>query len=110
MSVTARRLQDTGEDGHFIKIPAGALFGFILSMWSFDKFTNWLELAFSTIDGPTGFGLVLLAGPVLLIMLSFILYFLFSGLVNGTPMFGQMLIPSQPNPNKFGPNPHEVPS
>gem|GEM_PF-1094145 len=110
ISVTARRLQDTGEDGHFIRIPTGALIGFILSAWSISEFSSWLEMVFSTIDGPAGFGLLLIAGPIVLILLSFTLYFLISGLVTGSPMFGQMLVPSQSGPNKFGPNPSEVPS
>lgn len=108
IAVTARRLQDTGKHSDTIKTPASALAGFVVSIWAWSKFGDWLNFAFAEIDAPAGFGLLFIAGPVALIILATFLYFLLVGMVTGAPLFGQMLVPSEPGMNKYGPNPLEA--
>ncbi len=61
-------------------------------------------------DGPGGFGFVIIygGGSFFLAVTALVAFLLFLNSI--TPAFAQTMLPSQPGPNKYGPNPHEVPS
>ena len=105
VSVTIRRLQDTGQHRNLVDTPLGALIGLSLALWLIFAEPRWLV---------GGILDLLLISPAIAAFLGFILalaipasviYFLLMGLVTGIPLFGQMILPSQPGPNKYGPNP-----
>lgn len=93
----ARRLQDTGEEGPDIFVPLGLFIGIPLAV-----FVVWIPLAMLN-----AFLAYLLAA---LIVLPTILFGLFTSFVSLGPTIGQLIVPSDRGPNRFGPNPNEVPS
>ena len=93
----ARRLQDTGENGSDVFIPSGIFFGFPIAAVALIA----LGAAFHSIAA-----LVLLF-LVALPLAGFGLLVAFTSL---GPTIGQLIVPSEPGENAYGPNPNEVPS
>ena len=111
-AVGSRRLQDTGEAGEDAYKPWAffAIFA-LLASFSF-KSGGLVEDAFASDtppDGPAGLAFTFVyfwGGTVLIGVLALISLVVF--LIQITPAFAQTLVPSQPGPNKYGPNPNEV--
>lgn len=108
-----RRLQDTSERGSDAVAPWGYFIGAVfLGSWSVGFHTT-LQTAFasdSPPDGPGGLAAVIIygLGGSLIGLTALYLFVVF--LVTITPAVAQTLLPSTPGPNKYGPNPNEVPS
>lgn len=96
VAAASRRLQDTGEDGHFAAIPI--LMPLVTPMVVIFIFSPISVVPF------IGTGIVLLlAGLALIICVA--ISFIWIG-----PLIGQLIVPSEPGTNRFGTNPTEVPS
>ena len=108
ISVTARRLHDTGQPSSDIDVPAGALIGLLFCLLGLNGISIWADTAMSGDDSPNGLGMMLLLGPIFLVGLIASAAFLLLGLITGIPLFSQMIVPSHQTTNKYGPNPHEV--
>ncbi|MFD1881975.1 DUF805 domain-containing protein [Paracoccus pacificus] len=108
VAVTSRRALDTGATIAATLEPTLDLIGLIGWVWLTRMTGTSLYAALNAADGPAGFGtmwLFLITMPVMvLIGLSIFL----RGLIRGAALFSQMAEPSQPGPNKYGPNPSEV--
>ncbi|MCK0150550.1 DUF805 domain-containing protein [Marivita sp. S6314] len=112
LSANFRRLQDTGENGNEALMPWGY---FAMSACTFfcayQLFYNaysvfGLErspLPYGNLVGDLLFGLASLC----LVALALVLFIRF--LMQFSVTTGQLLLPSQPGPNEYGPNPNEVP-
>lgn len=94
----ARRLQDTGEAGQGVFLPFTPIAYFFASMMI------W-ELGFDALLG--GIPVLIAYLLVALYWLSFPFVLLASVLWIG-PLAGQLILPSEPGTNKYGPNPHEA--
>lgn len=108
----ARRLQDTGVAGEAAYAPWFTLaMGIALAHWAQASLTK-LSDAFATPvppDGPAGFGAVIQFGGGGAILAAGAMLCGLTFLIRLTPAVAQTFIPSQPGPNKYGPNPQEVP-
>lgn len=113
LAVGSRRLQDTGEPGEHAVTPWAKFAVAVLAAHWAVQLSTALNTAFasqSPPDGPGGFGFVLIygGGSFSLAIAALVDFLLFLNSI--TPAFAQTMLPSQPGPNKYGPNPHEVPS
>ncbi len=98
LSAGARRLQDTGEPGYSIMLPVAPLLYFFAMLWL-------IGAGFSLTLGGTPW---YIAWPVVfLFWIAFPIVCLASLFWIG-PVVGQLLLPSTPGPNRYGPNPLEV--
>ena len=111
-AVGARRLLDTGEYGLDAVTPwALFMMATICGDWSVRSLSNlnWAFAQPEPPDGPGGLGFVVIFGIGGALLGAICLLLLIMFLVRITPAFGQTLVPSQPGPNTYGPNPNEVP-
>ena len=111
-AVGARRLQDTGEQGRDAILPWGFFARAVLRWELTSYFSAVLDRGFETqnpADGPSGllFGLIYLTAMIASAIGFAVCAVRF--LSNIAPAFGQCLVASEPGPNKYGPNPTEVP-
>ena len=98
ISAGARRLQDTGEPGHSIMLPVTPLLYFFTLLWVLGSGFNL------TLGGTPWY----IAYPVVfLFWIAFPVICLVSLFWIG-PVLGQLLLPSQPGSNPYGPPPSEV--
>lgn len=93
----ARRLQDTGEEGRDIFLPASIFFGVPLA----------IAIAVFVATAANGLLGIFLLLFVALPVIGFGLLATFTSL---GPTIGQLIVSSEPGTNRFGPNPNEVPS
>jgi uncharacterized membrane protein YhaH (DUF805 family) len=112
LSANYRRFQDTGEDGKDAITPWGY---FALSAFTFFctyqlfyngyRIMGWerSRLPYGNVVGD------LLIALASLFLIFFALVLLVRFLMQFSVTTGQLLLPSQPGPNKYGPNPNEVP-
>lgn len=106
-----RRLHDTGQSGGqlFEMIVASAAFGTVVLFAT--KLLLDLFFYSTAMFAMSLFGIVfipllwLVLAGVSLVIAAFACFYILAQL---THTFGQMLLPSDPNPNKYGPNPLEV--
>lgn len=91
-----RRMQDAGELGQDIFYPAALFFGIPLGLVS-------AFYAVGIVSPIIAFLLAMFVGLPLIAAGAFLIF------VSVGPVIGQLLVPSEPGPNRFGPNPHEVP-
>lgn len=108
-----RRLQDTGVHGADAVLPWWQFaISALLATCAFQGMETVKDAFASTNppDGPTGFWFAAIygLGSALLLIIAFIFFVVF--LMRITPAAAQTLLPSQPGPNKYGPNPNEVSS
>ncbi len=99
LASATRRLQDTGEPGHSVLLPFTPIAYFFVSMM-------FWGLSFDTLLG--GIPILIAYLLVALYWLIFPIVLLVSFLWIG-PLVGQLILPSQPGPNKYGPNLQEAP-
>ncbi|WP_172299305.1 DUF805 domain-containing protein [Pseudoruegeria sp. HB172150] len=97
-AVTARRMNDAGFDARDVGPPATALMLFLLELVVYARFLKWATTG-------AGFELFLVSMPLLLVTPLFIVTTFYFGLLSGASLFGHMAIPSEPGPNRHGPNP-----
>ncbi|WP_227284377.1 DUF805 domain-containing protein [Boseongicola sp. H5] len=107
-AVSCRRLADTGEARIAFDEPAKALAGFLLASWASGALTSWANDATAGADGPAGFVVFLFWGSGMIVLVPVAIHQFATGLILGSALFSQMAEPSQPGPNMYGPNPHEV--
>ncbi|MEL6597725.1 MAG: DUF805 domain-containing protein [Pseudomonadota bacterium] len=111
-AVGARRLQDTGEQGHDAILPWG-FFALAILLWELTSFFSAvLDRGFQTpnpANGPSGLLFVMIYLPATIASAIGVVVCVVRFLSNIAPAFGQCLVASEPGPNKYGPNPTEVP-
>lgn len=112
LSAGYRRLQDTGEPGADAVAPWSHLAAAIIACnWALQS-VETMTAAFASAmppDGPSGFAFVILYGCGGMVLGLVALGFFVSFLIRITPAVAQTLLPAQSGPNKYGPNPNEVP-
>lgn len=101
LNAAARRLQDTGMEGTSAFYP----FAPFVVLWVGYQFILWFGWVLAVTTGPWVFGVWILA-LVILTPLHIIAFFV--SLFMTSSIIGQMLVSSEPGPNRFGPNPLEV--
>ncbi|MCK4711539.1 MAG: DUF805 domain-containing protein [Marinosulfonomonas sp.] len=104
LAASSRRLQDVGEEGHQAMFP----FTPLIILW-----VGYMVLYGSVmLEGlMVGSGLFMILGLLaLLILVPLHFIALLVSLWVASSVIGMMLVSSQPGPNKYGPNPNEVPS
>lgn len=109
-AVTARRLNDAGEDARDIEPPAAALVLVLVGSVTIAKFFALVGPAVETMDGPAGFGVAILIFAFLLVVCLPVGVIFIFGLMSGATLFGTMLLPSKSANDTHGPNPYEVPT
>lgn len=109
-AVTARRLTDAGFDRREMTMPLSALVGFLISLNLLQPFYTAFAQGMTEADGPSGFALFLIGGPILLLVAVVTLSQFLAGFFTGITLFGMMVLPSKPNPDRYGRNPTEVQS
>ncbi|MEM6637158.1 MAG: DUF805 domain-containing protein [Pseudomonadota bacterium] len=110
-AVGVRRLQDTGAYGWDAVKPWGFAFCGLVAADISVRLYSTITLAFASPtppDGPGGLGFVVIYGSAMCVAVAaaFLLFVIFLSSV--TNAVGQCLCPSEPGPNRYGPNPHEV--
>jgi uncharacterized membrane protein YhaH (DUF805 family) len=100
LAAASRRLQDSGEDGHQAIYP----FMPLLIMWITYLLVVWLGQIPLLVGVVTV--ILIVIGFILLIPIHFFVLWLSVQLT--ATVIGQLLISSQPGPNRYGPNPNEV--
>lgn len=107
-----RRIQDTGGNGADAITPWGMFAtAVLLASWSFPTLQRVAD-AFSTDtppDGPAGFAFVIIYGYGAGFVAFLATGLLFGFVIQITHAVAQTLLRSHPGPNKYGPNPNEVP-
>lgn len=91
LAATSRRLQDMGEPGHQAFYP---FLPFIV-MWAGYHGLLWTSIAL----------LGVFAILVLLVLIPLFLFTIFVALLTTASVLGMLLVPSDPNPNRYGPVP-----
>ncbi|QPH55220.1 DUF805 domain-containing protein [Pontivivens ytuae] len=107
-AVTIRRAKDTGTAMDRVAYPTACLVALIAMVCVYETYTAWLGSAFQTIDGPAGFGLMLIAAISVPTLVVAILAALIHGLIFGTMLFSRMILPSDPGTNRYGPPPPHI--
>ena len=100
-----RRLHDIGESGSLMLDPLKPAVGFfivlaLLWLWASTTYAGTIVMLFSAF---------FFAKAVIAILVIAALFVLVLTLMYFSNTMGLLLLPSQPGPNKYGPNPHEVP-
>ncbi len=105
-SAGSRRLQDTGEHGQDILLPIMPIIFVLLYLSVIVHGAAGVLVAYFTFPA-LGF-----VAHALLLLISVGIFVLapLAGLFFLGPVIGQLLVPSEPGPNRFGPNPNEVSS
>jgi len=102
----SRRLQDSGQHGQDIFFPLGPILGALLCTTLMTSVGAAALTSMITMFVP---GMVI--GAILFIVLGlFLLILPLIGLFSLGPIIGQLIVPSEPDTNQYGPNPNEVPS
>ena len=106
LAAGSRRLQDTGEHGHDIFLPMMPIIFFMFYLSVFMHLGAGVLMSFFVFP-PLGIvlGLLLWVISIGVLVLAPLVGLLFLG-----PTIGQLIVPSDPTQNRFGPNPNEVPS
>ena len=97
-----RRINDTGEDGKMILLP----FMPIILLWVGYQAIMWGVVG-SVFVGAGVLGFAIGIAALFLLVPLYIATLVISVISTG-PVIGQLILPSTPGPNRFGPNPHEV--
>ena len=102
LSAGWRRINDTGENGQMILLP----FMPIILLWVGYQAILWFAVGTAFV-GVGVVGMVIGFGTLFML---FPLYFaaLLISFISLGPVIGQLVLPSTPGPNRFGPIPHEV--
>ncbi|MFZ5964034.1 hypothetical protein ACOXXX_13875 [Thalassococcus sp. BH17M4-6] len=122
LAVWWRRLQDVGEAGVHAVLPWVSLLYALVCGWAAMKagaalnvyYPEWRNPVVLLLVFPLGvigyFGNMFgdIVGQIIAMLIALPLFILF--LVRFSFALGQAFLPSQPGPNKYGPNPNEVPS
>ena len=106
-SAGSRRLQDCGCNGQDIFLPISPIIALML-IYSLSAHIG-LGFVYSAIFFP-GFGFLFLGLLYYIALICFMVIAPILGLMFLGPTIGQLLVPSEPGTNRFGPNPNEVPS
>lgn len=105
-SAGVRRLHDIGETGLHMLEPLKPA-AILLSLTSL----LWLSFIGTTVGRFIGlFTVMFFSSAILLLAAIASLATIFVTLAYFSHTMGLLLLPSQPGPNKYGPNPHEVPT
>ncbi|MHA3916252.1 DUF805 domain-containing protein [Halovulum sp. GXIMD14793] len=107
MSASARRLQDAGEYGGLV-VKLAFIVGIFLSLpwllyWTFTG-GMYAALCHHFFVMPLIYFIIFIV-PIIVIT---VLWVVIAFLINFVPLPGMLLLPSEPKPNRYGPNPHEV--
>ncbi|MEL6573061.1 MAG: DUF805 domain-containing protein [Pseudomonadota bacterium] len=110
ITLTTRRLRDTGEHVDGVRIPTIQLVGFVITLMVWRGFHDWAMTGFEDADGPGGFGLMIVFWLGSASLFLFALRFFALGLVTGSALFSQMAAPPHDTKHNRTSNPNEVPS
>lgn len=102
LNAIARRLNDAGEDGTAAFWP---FMPFII-LWVAYQLVYWIGIALAAVGG--GFLTVIIFLFALLILVPLHIVALVASLIATAHILGHLLVSSEADTNKYGPNPHEV--
>jgi len=109
MSVTKRRLTDSGENGVWFETPLVALVLFLAAIWAITGLNEYVSSAFDAgAEGAIGLGVAIIWWLGLAILVPVALHQFLIGFIYGTALFLQMTVPSKSENKSSGPNPNEV--
>lgn len=105
LAAMSRRMQDIGKPGR----TANYAFLPLIEIWVGYVLVTYVGKIWVNI--PPGFVFVSFLLGILLALMAFLMSLaaIFSSLLTAFSTIGMMLVPSDPNPNPYGPNPFEVP-